>query len=251
MIIYIDFILFLNFFFDFTLLLGVSVINKNKINFINIFISSLIGSISILIQFLNLGNFILIIYNFIISIILILVSFGIKNYIKNIITLYVLSIFLGGFIYFLNNMFSYKIDGLIFINKGLSINILLMIILTPFIIYIYIKEYKYNKILKNVYNVKIKYKNKLYEYRGFLDSGNNLYDPYFHKPICILYDKRIKYDKSIIVIYNTLSDSGILNCVKADELIIDNNIFYNVYIGLSDKKFILNNCDMIIHKDFI
>mgnify|MGYP004467890345 CR=1 FL=1 len=42
--------------------------------------------------------------------------------------------------YFLNMNFSYKQEGLIFYHNSYSINIIMIIILTPIILYIYKKE---------------------------------------------------------------------------------------------------------------
>lgn len=249
--IYIDIIILINFFFDFLLLFFTTIFLKNKLNIKKLLIASFFGAISILVLFLNLNNFTLFIIKLFISVIMIIINFGFNGLLKNIFTLYFISIFLGGFLYLINNMFTYKVDGLLFINNEYSINIILIIIFTPVILYIFIKEYKNNNQLNNIYNVKIKYLNNIYHYKGYLDTGNNLYDPYFHKPICVLYDNKLKLDKTFIITYNTLSETGILNCIKAEELIIKDKIYNNVYIGISRKKFILNNCEMIIHKDYL
>jgi len=63
------------------------------------------------------------------------------------------SVILGGFLYFLDTEFSYKHEGLIFYFNALSINFILLLIISPIILYLYIrclKKYKatYNYIYK-------------------------------------------------------------------------------------------------------
>ena len=59
------------------------------------------------------------------------------------------SIILGGFLYFFNIQFSYKNNGLVFYHDKLSINFIVLILLSPLITYTYIKQCKS---LKNNYN---------------------------------------------------------------------------------------------------
>lgn len=250
--IYIDFILLINFFFDFLILFTVSKVLKRKTKLYKIIIGSLIGSLSILILFTNTSNFILFFLKLLIAVLMILSTFGIKGLIKNFLYLYFVSIILGGFLYFINNTFSYKVEGLIFINNGFSLNFLILLIISPIIIYIYIKENKYHKKSNNLHVVTIKYLDNVYTYSAYLDTGNNLYDPYFHKPVCILYDKNIDIKNIIYIPYNTLNETGILKGIKVDEMIIDNKDRYkNVLIGISEFKFNLFSCDMILHSSYL
>ena len=251
MTIYIDIVFIINFIFDLLLLLTVSIILKRNTKIYRVILGSFIGALSIFILFVNINNFTLFLIKLFISIIMIIVTFGFKNFYKNFIYLYFVSIILGGFIYFINNMFSYKVDGIVFINNGFSINIILLIILSPIILYFYIKESRYySNTLSNIYNVKIKYKGKVYNYNGYLDTGNKLRDPYKKRGVSILYDNKFKVDKYIFIPYNTLSSSGLLKGVVVEELVIDDKIFYNQLIGVSDNKFNLDSCNMILHSSY-
>ena len=106
--------------------------------------------------------------------------------------------------------FSYKNTGLVFYFKGLSINYIFLFISSPIILYIYIKESKmFKEIHNNIYKVKLEVENKIYELNGFMDTGNNLVDPYFYKPI-ILINKKINSKKIIIVPCSVVLGSGSL-----------------------------------------
>ena len=250
--IYIDYIILINFFFDFLLLLTVAIILKRHKKIYRLIIGSLIGSLSVLILFLNIGNITLFLFKLLISILMIITTFGYKDFLKNFLYLYFVSIVLGGFLYFINNTFSYKVEGMLFINNGFSLNLIILLLISPIIIYIYIKENKCHKKNNNLHLVTIKYLNKTYTYSAYLDTGNNLYDPYFHKPVSILYDKNIDIKDIIYIPYNTLSEVGMLKGFRVEEMIIDEReVYKNVLIGISDNRFDLFSCDMILHSSYL
>ena len=69
----------------------------------------------------------------------------------------VVSIFLGGSIYLINDSLGYEVNSFIFINNGYSINLLILLIISPLIIFLYIKEFlKLKKKLNTTYNIIIK-----------------------------------------------------------------------------------------------
>ncbi len=153
----------MNFLFDFILLLSVSILLKRNIKIKYLLLGSLIGSISMFMLFLSINRFELIIFKIIVSILMIITSFGynnIKYTIKNIIYLYLLSIILGGFLYMINNSFDYH-NGLVLYNEGISINIIFIIIVTPILLYI------------NIKNIHISKKYNLY-YRVLIYINNNV-----------------------------------------------------------------------------
>ena len=149
------------------------------------------------------------------------------------------SIILGGFLYLLNIEFSYKNDGIVFYHNGLSINFILLIILSPIIIYIYIKQCKNLKhTYNNYYKIKINYKNELKKINSFLDTGNRLISPYNKSPVILVNEKIFKNidDNYIYIPYSTVNNNGILKCIKVDEIIIEGvGIRKNVLVGLTNS----------------
>ena len=106
---------------------------------------------------------------------------------------------------------------------------------------------------KERYDVKLYYKNKIYNFNGYLDTGNNLYDPYKRRPIVLLYTNKIKfnYENGLLIPMETANNESLLKCIKVDMLEIDGKIIKNVLIGLSSKRFKIQDIDMILHKDII
>jgi len=255
--VYVDLVLFLNIAMDFIILLSVSIVLKRNVKFYRILLGSLVGGLSIFLLFLKLNNFTLFMFKLGISILMVLVSFSYKNikYFKdNLLFLYLVSIILGGGIYLLDNHFNYSNNGLMFINSGLGINVLVLLLLSPFLIWNYIKSIRrFKGIYSSCYKVKLIYKGKYYNFNAFLDTGNRLYDPYKKRPIVLVSTKKIKvsYESSILVPYMTASGNSILKCVIVDKLIIDNKEeIDNVLVGISDN-FHLDGVDMLLHTDIL
>lgn len=257
--IYIDLIIFINLFFDFLLLFSVNIILKRNTRVYRLILGAVFGGVSILSLFYSFNNITLFLFKFFISIIMILISFSYKSFkyfINNFIYLYIVSIMLGGFLYFINNSFSYKNVGLIFINNGFSINIILIIILTPIIILIYILNTKKIKdINTNNYVVSITLlNNKKLELTGFLDTGNNLYDPYKKRPIIVLNKELIKDYKPnyLLVPCITVNKNELIKCFKIKEIVINGKkIKKECLVALSDNNFNVLGVDLLLHKRLI
>ena len=115
--IYLDLVFILNFSYDLLLMMTVDITLKRHKKFIRLIFSALVGAISLIILFLPLPQIILFLFKILTSVIMLLIAFGYKNikyFITNTIYLYMCSVILGGFLYFLSIEFSYKQDGLIF-----------------------------------------------------------------------------------------------------------------------------------------
>ena len=257
--IYIDLILILNFFLDFLLLITVSLILKRNAKILRITLGALIGSVSMLALFINFSSFTLFLFKVLISIIMTMITFGfinIKEFFYNIFYLYIVSIILGGFLYLINDTISYKKIGLIFFHNGFSINYIIIILSSPIIIYIYIKstkklKFKYNK----RYEVTITFlNNKKLNLTGFLDTGNNLYDPYKKRPIIIINKDLIKdyKPKFILVPIITVNKDELMKCFKIKKIVINGRIIKDeCLVGISDINFKNIGVDLLLHKKII
>ena len=103
---YIDLLFIINYLFDLLILQTINVTLKRNINFKRLLLGSLVGSLSIIILFININ---ILIFKLFLSFIIIIVSFGYKDHIyflKNILYFYFISILLGGFIYYLKVEFN-------------------------------------------------------------------------------------------------------------------------------------------------
>lgn len=239
--IYIDYIFMINFLFDFLLLLSVSLALRRNIRFKRLIFGSIIGSITTFLLFFNISSFCLFLFKVIVSVLMCLITYGYKNFsytIKNIIFLYFVSMFLGGSLYYLNVEFSYFHEGLIFYHKGVSINIIVFIIISPIVVYFYIKQLRELKInYSNYYKIDIIYNNKAIKLNGFLDTGNKLIDPISGKPVIIIEEKNIKnIDKYTLIPCSTINNTSLIKCIKPDKIFINNKQYKRqVRVGLVKK----------------
>lgn len=257
-LVYVDLVLFLNIAMDFLLLLSVSIVLKRNVRFYRIILGALAGGLSIIFLFLSLNNFTLFLFKMLISVLMVLVTFSYKNlkyFFNNLLYLYLSSIILGGGIYLLDIQLNYKNQGLMFIDSGFGVNMIVLIIISPFIIYSYIKSMKkMRNNYSNFYKVDLYYRDKVYKFDAFLDTGNRLYDPYKKRPIVIINTDKIKinYEDAMLVPYITASGSSVLKCVIVEKLVIDNNHeVKDVLVGISKEKFQIEGINMLLHNDLI
>ena len=239
---YIDLFFIFNFIIDFIITLSVSIILKRKSSYIRMILSSLLGGVSSLLLFTSLNKILIEIISIILMVVISFGYKGIRYVIKNILYMYILSTLLGGIIY----LFNIKVSNNVFLSY------LIIIIIAIEVMVLYIKE---NKKMKNIYNnyykVDIYFKsNDKLSLIGFVDTGNNLYDPYKKRPIILISNKYYRNDNFILVPYHTLSGNGLLKCIKPDIIFIE-GIGYkgNVLVGFSDSPNLIDGIDVILHKD--
>ena len=158
MTIYLDVVFFLNFFFDFLLLLTVNNTLRRNSSLKRLFLGALIGSLTIFLFFISMTSLVLFLIKVLSSILMCVVSFGLKDRrytIQNLSYFYMTSTVLGGFLYFLQLSFSEQQNGLIFTYDNISISYVFLVIISPIMLYIYIKQRREVSHYERFYEVKI------------------------------------------------------------------------------------------------
>ena len=228
--VYIDLLFILNFIYDMLLLLTVSVTLKRNISFKKIFEGSLIGALSTFIIFLPFSKPILLILKISAGIIMLLITFSYHNckyFLNNIMYLYMTSVILAGFLYYLKIEFN-------------NWSYIIILLIAPLILYLY---FKMQKELKKVINYERKItitflNNKTLNLTGFIDSGNKLKDPITNKYIILVNKKVLKgiYNirSPIYVPINTVNKHSLLTCLKIKNIIVNDKIYTNYLLGISD-----------------
>lgn len=249
--IYLDLVFLLNFFFDFLLLYGTSKILKEMVPIKRLVLGSVVASLSVFLLFIKLNSVSLFLIKVIISIGIILTTFGKRNFIKNISYFYLLSIVLGGSLYLLNISFTYRNQGILFINNGLSINFILLIIVSPIIIFCYVKEHiLYKNTYGNIYEVLIIKNNKKYKLMGLLDTGNRLKDPYKGRSVILVNNDILMEGDIVYVPYRALNTTGVIKCYKVDKVIVEEKEFSNCLVGISKDKITIDGVECILPNIF-
>lgn len=239
---YIDLFFIFNVIIDYIIILSVSILLKRKSSYTRMILSSLLGGISSLLLFTSFNRILIMIISIIL---MVLISFGYKGIryvISNILYMYILSTLLGGIVYLFN----------VKVINSIPLTYLIIIIIAIEVMILYIKESKKMKgIYNNYYKVDIYFKDRdKISLVGFVDTGNNLYDPYKKRPIILVSSRYKREDNFILVPYHTLSGDGLLKCIKPDIIFIE-GIGYkgNVLIAFSDSPNLINGVDVILHKD--
>ena len=242
--IYIDLFFLFNAIMDIIIITSVSILLKRNTTYKRILISSLLGGLSSLMLFTSINRLLL---ELITIILMITIAFKYKNiryFLTNMLYTYILSILLGGLIYLFNSK----------VTLNIYLNYLVIIILSIEVMTLYIKE---NKKIKNTYNnyykVDIYFKDKeKISLIGFLDTGNNLYDPYKKRPIILVDKKYQKEDKFILVPYHTINGEGLLKCIKPEKVYIE-KIGYktNLLMAFSSSPSTINGVEVLLHKDLM
>lgn len=253
--VYLDYIFFINFFFDFLILIGINKVLKRNVSIYRIILGSIFGAFSIFILFVELSNLTFTFLKILFGLIMLIISFSYKDVkytLNNFLYLMILSVILGGFLYMVNIEVGYEHIGMIFIKNNDGLNMIILMLIAILVIVIYVKQTKkLKKHLTSSYKVTIYIKDKVYKLNGFLDSGNNLYDPYLNRPISIINkDFNINFEgcKVFYVPYKSLNHNGIIKCFIVDKIFIEKVGYkYNYVVGLSNDKISLPNVDIILN----
>lgn len=255
MTLYIDLIALLNFAMDFIILITVNLTLKRNATLKRIILGSLLGSITLIILFLPISTIFLFLFKIITSFLICILTFHFKNLkytFQNMTYFYMTGTILGGFLYYLNLEFSYKHEGIIFFHHGLSINFIFLIIISPIILYIYVRSQKKIKSqYQHYYKLNITFKNnKTISLNAFLDTGNKLKDPMTNKAIILVEKevlKNVNIRSPIYVPYNSLNNHGLLKCIAPKNIEMNGVSSKNYLIGISEKKFQIDGIECILN----
>ena len=257
--VYIEIILIINFIIDFILLFGVCLILRRQTTLKRLILSSLLGSVTMISMFCNLSSVTLFGIKTFTSLFMVIICCkfnSLKYTLQNLFYLYTLSIILGGGIYLISIEVIEKYSELKFLTNGIYFNFIILLIFSPLIIYIYIKQIKKIKnVYSNYYNIDIYFKDKTKtSLTAYLDTGNHLIDPYKNRPIILVNKDKIKfnYNNILLVPYDTLNNHGLLKCIIPDKIYIDNvGIKKNFLIGISEESINIEGVDCILHSSLM
>ncbi|TCK97871.1 stage II sporulation protein GA (sporulation sigma-E factor processing peptidase) [Natranaerovirga hydrolytica] len=202
--VYVDTLFMINVIMDLLVLWAVGKIVKVKTTRLRLICASFVGGTIMCLMVIFPVKYIILnilIYYVITCVLMIMIAFAPKTFnqlIKLLVSLYLTTFFIGGAIfslyyytqfgYYFNQIFNGNIFDIINI-KHLAFTTVCSIL----IIKIFIRYYnKINTLQKNIFAIEIRMQGKTIQGQGFLDTGNNLYDPITKKPVIIVEYEMIK-----------------------------------------------------------
>lgn len=221
----------------------VSVTLKRNASYKRLLLGALFGTISTLIIFLKIEDYLMLLIKIISGVFMLIITFkykDIKYTMTNIIYLYMCSVILAGFLYFLKIEFK-------------DYAYLISLLVAPIILYIYVRETKKLKEIVNFYTkVTINFKNnKSLVLNGFIDSGNKLKDPITNKHIILINKKTLdgiyNIRSPIYVPIRTVNKKSLLECISIKNIIINNKVYDGYLLGLSDEFKMNDGVDCLLN----
>lgn len=259
--IYIEYVIFNNFFVDLMILYWSGLAGGRKISFFRIIISSVIGTLyAVLLPYISFKGDIAV--KFALALIMTLIAFRykrIKEYALTLIYFFAFTFLLGGAVIALTYLGEYELyNSLTYPNSirsgllaVLLIGITLLVKLALRVIKEYIRKRRY------IYKVFIRHKKNSVTASGFVDSGNRLYFGIY--PVIIvdkeLFEKLFTKDEidacSKYVEVNTINSSHKAKVFDIDELSLEfNGEVKNVdsaKVILSERQF--KDYKILLHSD--
>ena len=200
MTVYVDIIWLLNWLFDCLLLYWTVVILKSRVPFWRILAGGFIGSLIILLAFTSYAAWVDDIYmKFLFSIFMVLTVFGfnrLKLFVKQLATLYFITFLSGGILLGLHYFFSFQVADMS-TSTQLGMNRFGDPMSWFFVIVGFPLAWQFSKrTLNGMEMTKLHYEQLVTvtlqigdfqaEYKGLIDSGNQLYDPISKSPVMIV-----------------------------------------------------------------
>ncbi len=216
--VYIDLIVIIDLLMNYLIMIATGILLMRPAKFKKVFLSSVVGCIPIIFLFMNVNKIELFIINLLFGIVMSIIAFNYEDIIftlRNVLYMYLISVFLSGGIYLINTNFLPNLDNNI-------LTFLALITISPLLTIIYLKSLKKLKnINSNYYQIDIYLKDKpMITLNAYLDTGNKLIDPYSRKPIILISKKCIDYQpkKIIYVPYNTIDNHKMLICFSPEQI---------------------------------
>ena len=241
MTIYVDVLIVLNTLVNYFILLAVRKITRSYTKRYRLVVGALCGGFSSLLIFLENLGFIMTVLKVISSLLIVGVTFGIKpfrQFLKRIFFLFAITFIFGGFVLAVHMLFDKDIllysNGIVYFDVNMTCLIICSVI--SYIIITVAADLLDKKAPESKeYTVCIDNKLETVSCVGFMDTGNNLRDPFSGYPVVIIEKelfKRLFIDEKIRYIpVSTVNGESIMKAFKPQKLTINNYSTDKVYIG--------------------
>lgn len=263
MTIYLDIVFIENIIMNIIIVYGTGLILKTRLKIPRIFLSSFLGTIYLMLEYIKLfPSNITVFMKIAVSIMMVYIAFypqNVKEMLKSILLFYLVTFTTGGcafgILYLINPSAILIRNGIVLLRNPLKVSLISGVL--GFVIIQYSFYYNKRKLKKEdmICNIKIKLYGKQIKAKAFIDSGNNLKEPITNTPVIILeqglLNNIVDIEQIIMqggdelkirwIPYNSIGKSnGVLMGIQAEYVKIeydgDKTTVNNVIIGIYNKK---------------
>lgn len=238
----------LNFLLTFVLLEITAKLTKKRATPVRFVIASIIGAAYSLIIFCDGVNELLsALLKIASSLVIVAVAFSfhrLTQYIKSVLIFYFSSIIVLGVTIAVCFVFEL---GFIAVNNSviyfdLSAGMIIVCALASYLLSCVVIRI-YDRVLskKEIYTLKIEYKGNSVTLLAFLDSGNNLREPFSNSPVIVVDKSKINFEIESFryVPVNSVNGNGLLVAFKPDKIVLKSSkgeeVIENAYVALSEN----------------
>ena len=259
----IEYVLLENALINFIVLKTVSLLTKEKGRFF-VLTACLGGILAVVIPLLYLSPIGYVLMDVGVAILSVCLSFkfsNLKKFLQLFLCFFVTLFLYGGACYFFENAFGIS-----------SLLIVLVVVSVVFVAVLFlVKRFNRKKCIENFcFDVQIVVGDKSCVCKGFLDSGNMLFDPITEKPVTLvnlkvfeklftdikicdilMRSEKLKNLKfAHFVSFNTLGQGNKILVFQVDQMVVEKRVFEKVLLGLSLKDFEKTfGTDIILHNN--
>ncbi len=280
--VYIEYVIFDNLIMDYLILFFTKFTLSSKVKKINLICSTMLGVVgAVLMPLITISIYLMLLLKLLLGLAMVLLLKKYKNFrefLTHLLLFFTYTFVFGGLCYAVLNMFNLPVSNSGLIINGFEVPMGLFMLLIAGYVYLLIKLVGYlrhkNEYINYYFDVEIKTCGNSYFVRGYLDSGNKLYDEQTHLPVvvisfktfCKLFKKvplqnyLLKRTENLglknahyISVNNVVGTNDML-VFEVDEIKISNHSFNKnnnkILLGVSQKDF-GSEFECLLHSEFL
>lgn len=260
MTVYVDVLLLINTLVNYFMLLGVKIITGAETRRFRLILGALMGGLSALSVFLNMGAVVTAL-KFFTAAVMVRISFpfiSAKVYLKKCIWLFIISAVFSGvclavYLIFDTDLMIYS-NGTVYFDIDITF-LTVCTVISYTVITLVLRFTDKKSPDKQYYPITLISGSEKVTLRGFLDTGNNLKEPFSFAPVIVtneeIYQKlrSASENKERIIPVSTVSGDGIMTAFKLDGAVFTEKEIHNIYLGRGQS--IPQDCDVLLCPDLL
>lgn len=261
MVVYVDVLLLINTLVNYFMLLGVKIITRAETKRLRLFFGALAGGVSALSVFLNI-EFAVTLIKIFTAALMVRISFpfiSAKAYFKKCVWLFIISAVFSGiclavYLLFDTDLMIYS-NGTVYFDIDITF-LTVCTVISYGVITLILRFTDKKTPKKQYYPITLISGSEKLTLRGFMDTGNNLKEPFSFAPVIVtnkeIYKKLYSAGqnrKERIIPVSTVNGGGIMTAFRLDGAVFTGKEIHNIYLGCGES--IPQDCDVLLCPDLL